>query len=598
MASLSQLIDDRELAFQLYEVLGVESLLSRPRFAEHSRQTFDAALEAAAKIALNVFQPHHRKADLEEPRFVNGEVQVIPETAEAIRAFAESGLPAAGNDYAQGGMQLPWTVAQACYAHFHAANVATFAYCFLTIAAAHLIERFGTDDQKRRFMEPLLDGRALGTMCLSEPQVGSSLGDITTRATPLPNGTYRLRGTKMWISGGEHTMTSNIIHLVLAKIDGAPSGVKGISLFIAPRKRLDANGQPGEKNGITLVGLNHKMGYRGTVNTVLNLGESEDCIGELVGEPHQGLPYIFHMMNEARVVVGMSAAALGMAGYRVSLEYARARLQGRTPDAKRSPGQTPIINHADVRRLLLEQKTYAEGALSLGLYCAFLLDEQKTSPDEVQRKRSTLLLDILTPIMKAWTADWCLRANYNAIQVLGGAGYTRDHPVEQFYRDNRLNPIHEGTNGIQAIDLVGRKLSIDNGSAFAELVVAMRNDLQKAAGVAELTEHAASLAQAIELLERTTAPLAAASKGKSAGVDNATLYLDFLGHIVIAWVWLRQAAAAVSCSKKNPALAEFCAGKQHAAAFFFQRELPSVMYKAGILMSGDDLCSSMRDEWF
>lgn len=595
MGSSIELIDGRELSFQLYDVLRVESLLSRPRFSEHSRETFDAAMDAAAKLAQNAFQPHHRKADLEEPRFVDGQVKTIPETAEAIRAFAESGLLVASGDYALGGMQLPWTVAQACYAHFHAANVATFAYCFLSIAASNLIQRFGSPEQQRRFMEPLLDGRALGTMCLSEPQAGSSLADIQTRATPLPDGRYRISGTKMWISGGEHGMTDNIVHLVLARIEGAPPGVKGISLFIVPRRRLDSNGAPGDLNGITLSGLNHKMGYRGIVNTVLNFGESGDSIGELVGEPNAGLSYMFHMMNEARVVIGTSAAAVGLAGYRVSLAYARDRLQGRLAADKGSPRQVPIIRHADVRRLLLEQKVYSEGALSLSLYCAWLLDEQKTSADEAERKRSLLLLDILTPIMKSWASDWCLRASHNAIQVLGGAGYTRDHPVEQFYRDNRLNPIHEGTNGIQAIDLAGRKISMENGLAFTELVAEMRKDLQRASGFTQLAEHSSRLAEAVTLLERTTAALA---KAKSSAVDNATLYMDFTGHIVIGWMWLRQGMAAVSCAGKNPALKAFCDGKLHAATYFFRRELPSVMYKSELLMAGDDLCSPMQDDWF
>ncbi|MBI4191853.1 MAG: acyl-CoA dehydrogenase [Betaproteobacteria bacterium] len=602
MNNPSCLIDARELSFQLYDVLDVETLTRRAWFADHDRTTFDSALEMARKLAEERFRPHHRKSDLEEPRVVDGRVRLIPEIAAAINDFASSGLLAAHHGYAAGGMQLPWVVAQACYAHFHAANVATFAYCFLTIAAANLLDAFGSAEQKQRYMRPMLSGRFLGTMCLSEPQAGSSLADIRTRATPLGGSRYRITGSKMWISGGEHELSENIVHLVLARTDGAPPGVKGISLFLVTRRRLRPDGGPGELNDVVLGGLNHKMGYRGTINTALNFGERGDCIGELVGEPHRGLAYMFHMMNEARIVVGMSAAALGLAGFRVSLDYARQRPQGRLPQAK-DPSAPPvmIIKHADVRRLLLEQKAYAEGALALGLYCARLLDEQKTVEETSARERAGALLDVLTPIMKAWSSEWCLRANSNAIQVLGGYGYTRDFPVEQYYRDNRLNPIHEGTNGIQAIDLLGRKASMNDGQAVRTVATTMRVDIEAANALSAVAAHAAQLDRALALLQDTTATVAAARArlGDALPLSNATSYLDLFGHVVIAWMWLRQAtAAATRIQNGAPGLRDFYLGKLHTARFFFRHELPRVEHCAKLVAGLDDTCLTMQDTWF
>ena len=602
----TSLIDTRELAYQIYDVLDVESLTRRPAFSEHARETFDAALEASRRLAEEKFRPHYRTSDLDEPRLVDGQVRLPPEVGAAVAAFSRSGLMAAGSPLEMGGMQLPWTVAQACYAHFHAANVATFAYCFLTIAAANLMSVFATAAQQRQYMEPLLAGRYLGTMCLSEPQAGSSLGDIRTRASPRADGQYRINGAKMWISGGEHELSENIIHMVLARIEGAPAGVKGISLFIVPRWRIDSEaGSPGANgagdrvaNGVKLAGLNHKMGYRGTVNTVLNFGEPGECIGELIGEPNRGLACMFHMMNEARVVVGMGAVALGLAGYRASLEYARQRPQGR-PAQNKNPASPPvmIIEHADVRRLLLEQKAYAEGALALGLYCARLVDEQKTAPELAERERAGRLLDILTPVMKAWSSDWCLRANWNAIQVLGGAGYTRDFPVEQYYRDNRLNPIHEGTNGIQAIDLLGRKVSMQGGAAFAELAGAMRAEARTASRGPAVAGLAAQLEAAIVLLEKTTGALIGMTGPAATG--NASTYMDLVGHIVIAWMWLRQAVASSRLIEAcGPEMRAFHEGKLHAAKYFFRWELPVVEHKAALLLAGDVSGISMRDEWY
>ncbi|MGW0181612.1 acyl-CoA dehydrogenase family protein, partial [Nocardia sp. NPDC003345] len=427
----STLLSRRDLEFLLYEWLDVEQLTRRPRFTDHSRQTFDAVLDLSEQLATKYFATHNKLNDAHEPTFDGETVTIIPEVRAALAAFADAGMVGATMDTELGGSRLPAAVAQAAFAWFHAANPGTSAYPLLTIGNANLLIAHAGADVVQRFVPPMLEGRFFGTMCLSEPQAGSSLADIVTRAEPRADGTYRLFGTKMWISGGDHELGENIVHLVLAKIPGGPAGTRGISLFVVPRYLVGADGALGERNDVALAGLNHKMGFRGTVNTVLNFGEgrwtpegSAGAIGYLVGEAHQGLKYMFHMMNEARAGVGLVAAALGYTGYLESLDYARSRPQGRTKGAADPAApQRPIIEHADVKRMLLAQKSYAEGGLALVLYCARLIDEQRTAESEEQRRSLTLLLDILTPIAKSWPSQWCLAANDLAIQVLGGYGY-------------------------------------------------------------------------------------------------------------------------------------------------------------------------------
>jgi alkylation response protein AidB-like acyl-CoA dehydrogenase len=599
-----RLISRRDFAFVLYELLDTESLCTRARFADHSRETFDAALDTAHRIAAEHFAPHNRKADLNEPTFDGKQVHIIPEVKRALQVFCEAGLLAAGKDYEQGGMQLPVTVAQACLAIFNAANVSTAAYPFLTIANANLIEAFGSPEQKAKYLPHLLSGRFFGTMCLSEPQAGSSLSDIRTRAEPQPDGTYRVFGNKMWISGGEHDLSENIIHLVLARIPGGPAGVKGISLFIVPKYLVGDDGALGVRNDVWLAGLNHKMGYRGTTNCVLNFGEKGGAVACLVGQPHQGLTYMFHMMNEARVGVGLGAVMLGYSGYLHALAYARERPQGRSPAGKDATlPQVRIIEHADVRRMLLAQKAYVEGGLALCLYAARLVDDQHTGETEQVRREARLLLEILTPIVKSWPSQWCLQANDLAIQVHGGYGYTREYPVEQLYRDNRLNPIHEGTHGIQALDLLGRKAGMEDGAALQLLMREMHATLREArkCDSPELRGFAEDLAGAVDrLMETTRNLLCAAANGEvELALANASLYLEMAGHMVVAWIWLRQALVAVA--KLPGALGperDFCQGKLAACAYFYRWELPRTRHQNELLNNLDRTCFEMQDAWF
>jgi alkylation response protein AidB-like acyl-CoA dehydrogenase len=568
VTAVSKVLSRRDLDFLLYEWLDAEALTARERFAEHSRETFDAFLDVSQQIAERDFAPHNRTGDLNEPTFDGEKVTIIPEVSRALKVFAESGLIAAGFPAEHGGLQLPHVVQRACFLWFQAANTGTSAYAMLTSGNAHLLLTHGTDEQIRRYVHPMLEGRFTGTMCLSEPQAGSSLSDVATRAVRQDDGTYRIDGGKMWISGGDHELSENIIHLVLARVAGAPAGVKGLSLFIVPKKDLDT----GERNGVVLAGLNHKMGYRGTTNTVLAF---EGAVGHLVGEEGRGLQYMFHMMNEARIGVGSGAVALGYTGYLHALAYARERLQGR-PIGDKDPAAppVPIVEHADVRRMLLASKSYVEGGLALVLYAAKLLDEPSPEND--------LLLDTLTPIVKAWPSQWCRLADDHAIQVHGGYGYTREYPVEQFYRDNRLNSIHEGTDGIQALDLLGRKVTQQGGAGLALLLDRIR------ATAAQTPELGALVTKAADRLAATTAALWA---DPSKALVNATAYLDAAGHLVIAWMWLEQWRAAEG--KEG----DFYEGKRLAARYFVTHELPRIGPMLDLLDSGDTLLRDMDDAW-
>lgn len=599
MAGRSLILNRRDLDFYLYEWLDAEHLTTRERYREHSRDTFDAVMDLCETLATRHFAPHNKRNDTEEPQFVDGAVVMHPEVAPALKVFLETGLVAATMDTAVGGMQLPYVVASATTAWFSAANIATMAYPFLSTANANLLLAHGSDEQIATWVSGIIDGRYFGTMCLSEPQAGSSLADVATRAEPQDDGTFRLFGNKMWISAGDHELSENIVHLVLARIPGSPPGVKGLSLFIVPKYLLDANGRRGERNDVTLAGVNHKMGYRGTVNTLLNFGEGQQqpggrpgAVGYLVGEANRGLAYMFHMMNEARIGVGMGAVTLGYTGYLHALDYARTRAQGR-PLLDRDPSspQIPLTGHADVRRMLLAQKAYVEGGMGLILYCAMLVDNLTTAADAAAEQHARMLLDVLTPIAKSWPSQWCLAANDLAIQVHGGYGYTREYNVEQFYRDNRLNPIHEGTHGIQGLDLLGRKVTADGGAALATLLGEIAATCERATQTSsEVAQYAAQLSSVAGRLGATTAAVWA-DRDPEVALANATLYLEATGHIVVAWIWLSQLLSV------GEARGDFYQGKRTAARYFFRYELPKVQPMLDLLASSDRTTLDLDPAW-
>ena len=617
------------LDFLLYQWLEAETLQQRSRFSDHSRETFDAVLDTSERIAREKYAPFNRLVDLEEPRTEtepDGTLRVVlPQaTYEARRAYAESGLLSAAQDYDIGGMQLPYTVEAAANSFFAAASI-SIGSNLLTSGNANLLMVHGTDLQKQVFALNEFNGRWTGTMCLSEPQAGSSLSDVATRAVPDGEGfeadplgpRYRLKGNKMWISSGDHELTENIVHLVLAKIPGPDGklipGVKGISLFIVPKKLVDTEGHlTGERNDVALAGLNHKLGWRGTTNTLLNFGEGKypvrgaaGAVGYLVGKPGDGLKCMFHMMNEARIGIGMAATMLGLAGYYASLDYAKNRPQGRPIQSSSasaagkggkdaSAPQVRLIEHADIKRMLLAQKAYGEGALALNLYCALLVDEQHTGTPEAADE-ARLLLEVLTPIAKSWPSEWCLEANSLAIQIHGGYGYTRDFPVEQYWRDNRLNMIHEGTHGIQATDLLGRKVLMEGGRGLQLLAGRINATIERAIQVPALAAHANALGKALQDVGAATK--AAWATGQPAdALANAVPYMQAFGHTVLAWVWLDVALATLAA---DAALAQPASvGRMGAMRFFFHYELPKIGAWLQVVSSRDATCASFPEEAF
>ncbi|KRA09746.1 acyl-CoA dehydrogenase [Acidovorax sp. Root568] len=614
--------------FLLYQWLNAEKLQARERFADHSRETFDAVLDTSERIAREKYAPFNRVVDTEEPRTEtepDGTLRVVlPQaTYEARRAYAESGLLSAAQDYDIGGMQLPYTVEAAANSFFAAASI-SIGSNLLTSGNANLLMVHGTDLQKQVFALNEFNGRWSGTMCLSEPQAGSSLSDVATRAVPDGEGfesdplgpRYRLKGNKMWISSGDHELTENIVHLVLAKIPGPDGklvpGTKGISLFIVPKKLVDTHGQlTGVRNDVALAGLNHKLGWRGTTNTLLNFGEGKypvdgqaGAVGYLVGQPGKGLHCMFHMMNEARIGIGMAATMLGLAGYYASLDYAKNRPQGRPVQGPKDGAaavvkdaaqpQVRIVEHADVKRMLLAQKSYGEGALALNLFCARLVDEQHTG-DAAAADEARLLLEVLTPIAKSWPSEWCLEANSLAIQIHGGYGYTRDFPVEQYWRDNRLNMIHEGTHGIQAMDLLGRKVLMEGGRGLQLLAGRINATIERAIQVPALAAHANALGKALQDVGAATK--AAWATGEPAdALSNAVPYMQAFGHTVLAWVWLDVALATLAA---DAALAQPASvGRMGAMRFFFHYELPKIGAWLQVVSTRDATCASFPEEAF
>ena len=599
----TQLLNDRDIEFLLYEFLNTENLLTRPRYTEHSREVFDAVLKTAKVISEDKFANHNQKGDANEPTFDGQTVTLIPETKEAWDAWAEAGFLAAHDDFDNGGMQLPEVVLRAAMAYAGAANMASSGYGFLSIGAANLIRSFGSDEQKNRYLPGMREGRFSGTMALTEPNQGSALSDITTTAVPQDDGSYKITGQKIYISGGDHQLTDNIIHMVLAKIKGAPAGVKGISLFICPKYLVDEDGTVGERNDVQLAGLLHKMGYRNTTSTMLSFGEKGGATAYLVGEPHKGMFHMFQMMNEARIGVGAGAAVLAYQGYNYSLNYARERPQGRLP-SNRDPSskQVNIIQHADVRRMLLAQKAYSEGALAMCFYGSALYEDSNTAETEQQREQAFELLELLTPVIKSWPSKYGPESNNLAIQVLGGSGYIREYPVEQYYRDNRLNPIHEGTEAIHGLDILGRKLLQKGGLGYQLFnqniseAIAASGDLELLAGFAD------DMQRGQDTLNKVTETLLPKlAEDVDLTLANATIYLDLFGRVVASWIWLKQAIVAATALEQQ-GLAEqevnFYRGKIQAARYYLQWELPQIEPQAKILMELNPTCYDMQNDWF
>ncbi|MGA2956167.1 MAG: acyl-CoA dehydrogenase [Thermodesulfobacteriota bacterium] len=516
-------ISETNLKFLLYEVFDTPSLTQYPYYADHSRESFDMALETAMKIGKNLMKPKLSEMDKNPPEFVNGRVKVHPVVRSLMKECGVGGWIGAPFPFDLGGQQLPLMISGACRFILSAANYSASVYPFLTTGAAHLVLAFGSPEMVETYVPKMFSGEWQGTMALTEPQAGTSLADLTTTAEPTDQGYYKLRGQKIFISAGDHDGVDNVIHLMLAKIKGAPAGVKGISLFIVPQKRIE-NGQL-VPNDVNTAGIYHKLGYRGAPITQLSMGENNDCRAYLVGEPHKGLLYMFQMMNEARIDVGLGAAAIASAAYYASLEYAKERPQGRRVTSKDpTQPQIPIIEHADIRRMLLFQRAVVEGSMSLIFQCAWYADLGRVLSGE-EKEKNELLLDLLTPVAKSYPSEMGIPSVSAGVQILGGYGYCDEFPLEQFYRDARIHPIHEGTTGIQGITLLGRNVTMKNGKAIKLFLGEVQATIKKAEEVPELKSYAQELKEALDKLTKVTLHLigVAQSKGPDVFLADSTL---------------------------------------------------------------------------
>lgn len=595
-------ISIRNLQFLIYEMLKAEDLARYPYFQDHNKETFDMVLDTAMKMGRDILFPAFSEMDKKPPEFSKGKVYVHPVVETVIKACGEGGWISAHFSYDQGGQQIPNTIMTAFRGIFAAANYSAAVYPFLNTGAAHLILNFGSKELIDIYVPKLFSGQWQGTMALTEPQAGSSLTDLTTTATPQADGSYRLKGQKIFISCADHESTENIVNLLLARIEGAPPGIKGVSLFVVPKLRPDEKGGL-VSNDLTCIGIYHKLGYRGAPITQLSLGDNDDCRGWLVGEPNKGIRCMFQMMNEARIEVGMGAAAIASAAYYASLDYTRQRPQGRKITSKDpSEPQIPIIEHADVKRMLLFQRAIVEGSLSLLFHCAKYVDLVAVSEGE-EKEKYELLLEILTPIAKSYPSEMGIWSVSQGLQCLGGYGYCDEFPLEQYYRDARIHPIHEGTTGIQGMDLLGRKVVMKNGKALVGFLSEIEQAVAEGRTIPECEAAARSLAEAVETLKEVTQSLAGlAIQGEiEKFLADATVYLEFFGIITIAWQWLLQAIAASKALGSSPSDQDkdFYVGKIHTFRYFFAYELPKISGLAARLRnSGDGLTIAMKSEYF
>ena len=597
----SKFFSERNLRFLLYEVFDAVSLTQYDYYKEYDGKTLDMVLKAAMELAEGLLWPIFQEMDKNPPELVGDQIKVHSSVRKILEKSGEGGWIGDDIPFEWGGQQLPQIITMGCRFIFCAANYSASAYLGLTSGAARLILNFGKEEMKKTYLPKMLSGKWQGTMALTETEAGSSLSDITTIAEPAENGFYKMRGQKVFISAGDHDAVENVVHLMLAKIKGAPAGVKGISLFVVPKKRKDESGQL-VSNDLVTSGIFHKLGYRGCPIVQLSIGDNDDCRGYLVGEPNQGLLQMFQMMNEARIGVGAGAAAIASAAYYAALDYSKKRLQGRRLSTK-DPllPQVPIIEHPDVKRMLLFQRSVVEGALALLTQCARYADLTIVLTGE-EKEKNELLLDLLTPVAKSYPSEMGLLSISAGLQCLGGSGYCDDYPLEQYYRDARIHPIHEGTTGIHGLDLLGRKVMMRGGKAYKLYLKEVEGTIQGAEKFEELQSYAQKLKQSLGMLQKVTVHLMELGKkgDPELFLADATLYLEFFGVVSVAWQWLVQAIAIVKGLRNKPSGAEanFYNGKFFAFRYFFEYELPKIEGLAKRLMNDDGLTVEIKPDLF
>ena len=575
------------LRFVLHEYLQAPERLGDFAYYEgYDAEAYDMAIDAALQIGDQYLAPIYAEMDRDKATCTDGVVRTHPKLQTGIEALAEGGWISAHAPADVDGQQMPLVLNNTGSLIFMSANANVAAYAFLTVGASNLILAYGSEALKSTYLPHMYSGRFQGTMALTEPQAGSSLSDITTVARPLGDGRYRITGQKIYISGGDHPGVDNVVHLLLARLEGAAAGTRGISLFVVPKLRPDGAGD-WVPNDVQTAGIYGKMGQKGYVAAHLMFGEGDDCVGYLVGEEHRGLPYMFSMMNEARIGTGIMATGTASAAYYASLKYARERPQGRHPSQKDvAHPQVPIVEHADVRRMLLMQKSVVEGAIALLLEASLWADLHERDP-EGEGREAHLLLELLTPVIKTFPSEYGTLAVMNGMQVLGGAGYTDDFPLEQLYRDIRVNAIYEGTTGIHGMDLLGRKVLMHEGAALKALSERIARDVQACAKT--YPDEARAVGSAAKKLAEVTTHLMGKFKtgGAEAYLEDATLYLEQFGLVIVAWHWLRMATRAAELRDSGDGLLSdtFYDSNVATMRYFVEYELPKTRGLAARLLS-------------
>jgi alkylation response protein AidB-like acyl-CoA dehydrogenase len=615
---MAQLISDRrDIDFVLYEQLQIEELVKTEKYRDLNRKMFDMVISEARNLGIKEIYPTYTEGDREGVKFENGRVTVPACFHRPYELFVEGEWIAMAEDPEVGGQGLPRIIRQAAFEYIVGANFAAATFADLAHGAAKMIELFGTPLQKELFLKKVYSGQWSGTMLLTEPNAGSDVGALTTTAVKNPDGTYLISGNKIFITCGEHDLTENIIHPVLARIEGAPPGTKGISLFIVPKIWVNDDGSLGAPNDIVCSGVEEKMGIHGSPTCSMSLGTKGNCRGLLLGEENKGLTVMFHMMNEARLNVGAQGFLHASVAYLHALNYARERLQGRDLEKSKDPQAppVPIISHPDVRRMLLQMKAYVEGMRSFVYYIAYCFDRQSTAKSPAVKERYGGLIELLTPVIKAYCSERGQFVCEQAIQVHGGYGYTKEYPVEQLYRDCKITSIYEGTNGIQAMDLLGRKLGMNQGAVFMDLLNEINITIEKAAKIPRLKNSAAGVEKALNRLGEIAMHLGktVVAKDLKLAFAYAHPFLEVVGDVMIAWMLLWRAAVAVprleklaggtdentirSKVAKNKDAA-FYDGQLKAAEFFIHSILPATMGKMNGIAASNPAAVDIHERSF
>ena len=601
----SKWIDERDSRFVLYEVFNIgETLLGKAPFEDHDTDMVGMVLDAAAKFAENEIAPTypdevHRKPV--EAVFKDGKVYAPESYHRLWKLYAEGGWLSIADSPEVGGQGLPEVVAATCTHMFLACNQAFIMYPALAHGAAKLVEKFCSEKLKDTYLNKMFDGTWGGTMCLTEPGAGSDVGALKTSAKRNPDGTYSITGTKCFISSGDHDLAENIIHPVLARIEGDPPGTKGISIFLVPKIRVNADGSLGEPNDVVTGNIESKMGIHGNATCTLNFGENGKCIGYLMGEERDGMKIMFHMMNEERQGVGMMGVALATAAYRHALAYTKDRIQGSNILSKDPTIGVPIIQHPDVRRMLLKQKSLVEGIRLLCLYCYFAMDKRKAATTEEETDKWQGMIEMLTPIVKSYCTEMGMVVNDLAVQCYGGYGFCREYPVEQMMRDQKINMIYEGTNGIQALDLLGRKLGMKKGLYFLNLINEAKISLAQTKELGILKEETAIVDSALDALVKTAMDFAGLMKANPyVPLIAASDFLNCVGDTLLGWyhVWM----ATIAAQKLPQATTEqdkaFYSGKVESAMFFIRRTTALVPAKLDVLVKDDTSAMRISEDAF